>query len=282
MATVDKEKKAKPKNAKTKKKVKKKAKTKVTKKTKVKEIIETKIDKRKLKRIDFKIIITKDNKQKKFIGYYMNEKCAYKAFNKFIEDNKNVKIPIEITTESIAKPISYEVILLKRKQDSDVSNNKFKNKYGEYVEYETNSDSWIVYDKIPYLIEEKFWVFGYSPQNQRKDIFWIYENLIAKYATAKENFLNIYLFKNKILFDTTNKLNLVICKTIGDAIRLYNQLECDFKNDKTLKHAIFTGDANTSYIRKKICLQKIKELTDWDMDHLYRNSTRRNVTEYRK
>ena len=59
----------------------------------------------------FKIIITVNNKQKKFVGFYRGEKKAYEAFNKIKEENEKIKIPVEISTSTIAKPINYEVIM---------------------------------------------------------------------------------------------------------------------------------------------------------------------------
>lgn len=228
----------------------------------------------------FKIIITVNNKQKKFIGFYRGEKKAYEAFNKFKEDNEKIKIPLEISTATIAKPINYEVIMLKRKTNEDNNITKVKNNYGEYVEHKTSSENWIVFDKIPYFIEETFWVYGYHPRTQRKDVNWIFEHLVKPYASIKDNFLNIYIYKNKILFDSTNKFNMVICKNISDAIRLYNQIETDFKNNKEVKYAIFTGDCNKSKIRTKLCINKMVELTNWSRNKLYRYSTRQNVNEY--
>lgn len=229
----------------------------------------------------FKIIITVNNKQKKFVGFYRGEKKAYEAFNKIKEENEKIKIPVEISTSTIAKPINYEVIMLKRKTSEDNKITRVKNNDGEYVDHETSSENWIVFDKMPYYIEETFWVYGYNPKTQRKDINWIFEHLVKPYASIKDNFLNIYIYKNKILFDSTNKFNMVICKNISDAIRLYNQIEKDFNNSKDVKYAIFTGDCNQSKIRTKLCINKMQELTNWSRNKLYRYSTRQNINEYK-
>lgn len=229
----------------------------------------------------FKIIITVNNKQKKFVGFYRGEKKAYEVFNKIKEENEKIKIPVEISTSTIAKPINYEVIMLKRKTSEDNKITRVKNNDGEYVDHETSSENWIVFDKMPYYIEETFWVYGYNPKTQRKDINWIFEHLVKPYASIKDNFLNIYIYKNKILFDSTNKFNMVICKNISDAIRLYNQIEKDFNNSKDVKYAIFTGDCNKSKIRTKLCINKMQELTNWSRNKLYRYSTRQNIHEYK-
>jgi hypothetical protein len=255
----------------------------MAKKIKTNKIQKNKLTNKEKKKVNqFKIIITVNNKQKNFIGFYRGETKAYEAFNNFKKENEKVKIPIEITTSTIAKPINYEVVLLKKKNDEDDLITKVKNNYGEYIDHKTNSEKWIVYDKMPYYIEEKFWVYGYNPKTQRKTVDWIFEHLVKPYASVKDNFLNIYIYKNKVLFDSTNKFNMVICKNIGDAIRLYNQIECDFKSNKDTKYAIFTGDCNQSKIRTKLCLNKMQELTNWSKNKLYRYSTRMNVTEYKK
>ena len=96
--------------------------------------------------------------------------------------------------------MKYELLIIKSKTSIDVDENKFRDDYGEFVVYETNSPEWIVHDKAKYLKEEKFWVFGDNGKKNRKDCYWIYDEFIKKYACSVDNFLNIYIYYNKLFF----------------------------------------------------------------------------------
>ena len=74
---------------------------------------------------------------------------------------------------------------------------------------------------------------------------------------------------------------MVICKVPSDAIRLYNYLENRFKNDKNVKHALFSGSVMVSNKRKEMCIDKIRKLTNWKDYQIYHESTRWNTTEYK-
>ena len=75
-----------------------------------------------------------------------------------------------------------------------------RNEYGKLVTIETNSDTWIVYDRFPHLVEETFWVYGYNPKNDRKDCKWIMEHIIEDYIYDVYSILQIFLYNNKMIF----------------------------------------------------------------------------------
>lgn len=241
---------------------------------------EKNISKKKIKRI-YRVILVGNNQQKKNYGTFKTEKEAYAVFNKILENNNNVSIPVEYNTKTIVKKMKYELLIIKSKTSIDVDDNRFRDDYGEFVVYETNSPEWIVHDKAKYLKEEKFWVFGDNGKKNRKDCYWIYDEFIKKYACSVDNFLNIYIYYNKLLFDCTEKLNMVICKNKSDCIRLYNYLENRFHDDKTLKHALFSGSVTNSKKRKDMCIEKIRKLTNWNNDKIFRSTTRRNKNDYK-
>ena len=88
----------------------------------------------------------------------------------------------------------------------------------------------------------------------------------------KDTMLNVMVYKNKLLLETTNTLDLVICKNKSDCIRLYNTIEDESKKLK-LKYILFNGDWNTRE-KSKIVVDKIKSLTNWNDLKIKGTSTR--------
>ena len=155
--------------------------------------------------------------------------------------------------------------------DEDKKLTKLKDGDGKIINFETNDDNWIIYERANYDKEESFWVYGYHPVYQRKDFNWIYENLIAN-NVDKFNIKQILVYRNKLLISTTYELNMVLCKNESDCIRLYNELEKE-KIAKKLKYVFFNGDAYHSKL-KKTWFKKIQDLTGWDTLKIRRKSLR--------
>lgn len=228
------------------------------------------------KHYKYTIIITSYGKQLEFVKNFYDEQKAVKYYNEMLDENKKTVImPKAYTNILTIEECNYELVLLKKKDDEESNTSKLRNEYGEYVEYATTNENWIVYDKQKYLIEEKFWVYGYSPLTQRKDFMFIFENIVKPYATQAGNMLNIFLFKNKIFFDSLSHQDMVVCMNKSDAIRLYNEIEKWCRKDKTIKYYIMSGD--WGFCRSqfyKTAIEKIKNLTNWDNVKIIRYSTR--------
>lgn len=221
----------------------------------------------------YQIIITRDNKQVEFVGYFRKESKANAKFHQLIKESEQIKFPIKyININRSIIEANYEIVLIKYREEGEKSTTLLRNQYGEFVEHATNNDKWIVYDKAPYYKEETFWVYGYHPLIQRKTFDFIYDNLVKPKASHKSTLLNIMVYKNKLLLETTNTLDLVICKNHSDCIRLYNKIEEEAKKNK-LKFLLFNGDWNTRG-KRNIIVEKIKKLTNWNDLKIKRSSTR--------
>ena len=72
------------------------------------------------------------------------------------------------------------------------------------------------------------------------------------------------LFKNKVLIETSNTLDMVICKNKSDGIRLYNLLEEWCNKEKEVKYYLFNGDWGLTPDKRHKCVEKIRKLTNWD------------------
>lgn len=221
----------------------------------------------------YHIILVNHDKMKEDLFWTDSVATVNKEFKTMVEENKSVIFPIKFNnnkTEIIES--SYEIMIIKARDKTESRETKVMDEYGKFVNYATNDDDWIIYDRSPYYIEETFWVYGYHPRLQRKDFKWIYDNFISNNSNNKYLFKTIQLFKNKILVECNGKLDMVICKNKQDAIRMYNMIEEWCKRDK-MKYIGFMGDL--SYSRyKSDWITKIQKLTNWTRKKITRMSTR--------
>lgn len=221
----------------------------------------------------YHIILVNHDKMKEDLFWTDSEATVNKEFKTMVEENKSVVFPIKFNnnkTEIIES--SYEIMIIKARDKTESRETKVMDEYGKFVNYATNDDDWIIYDRSPYYIEETFWVYGYHPRLQRKDFKWIYDNFISNNSNNKYLFKTVQLFKNKILVECNGKLDMVICKNKQDAIRMYNMIEEWCERDK-MKYVGFMGDLSYSKY-KSDWITKIQKLTNWTRKKITRMSTR--------
>ena len=221
----------------------------------------------------YSIILVNHGKQLRTLCSEATETQIYKRFQKLLDENKKVMFPMKYNNhEHVMIESEYEIVIIKCSDEFDSKVNKVKSDSGEYTNYETTDEDWIVVDRAAYDIEESFWVYGYHPRLQRKDFNWIFDNLIAKDAKNKYMFKSIQVYLNKLLIDCNGKLEIVICKNKKDSIRLYNLIETK-SNEKKFKYIMFMGDISKSKY-KGDWIKRIKELTGWNNIKINRSSTR--------
>lgn len=221
----------------------------------------------------YHIILVNHDKMKEDLFWTDSEATVNKEFKTMVEENKSVVFPVRFNnnkTEIIES--SYEIMIIKARDRTESRETKVMDEYGKFVNYATNDDDWIIYDRSPYYIEETFWVYGYHPRLQRKDFKWIYDNFISNNSNNKYLFKTVQLFKNKILVECNGKLDMVICKNKQDAIRMYNMIEEWCERDK-MKYVGFMGDLSYSKY-KSDWITKIQKLTNWTRKKITRMSTR--------
>jgi hypothetical protein len=226
---------------------------------------------------NFRIILCGNKEQIKKIGRYHDELEVSEAKEKLIQENNKILIPVLHKNNSTNKTITewdLEYIVIKKVTEDDVTNvTKLPNKYGKYVDHTTNSEEWLIWDKFPCKIEEVFWVYGYDNVSDKKDVTWIYENLIESKIEYSYDIIRVCLYNNKlILQDDSKNIDIIICKNKRDGIILYNCLREHFcpKNKNTL----FTGLLRRGSEKQKDIIELIKKKTGWTYQDIYRSSTR--------
>ena len=221
----------------------------------------------------YHIILANHGKKQKELYFTDTEEKVYKKYNELLEENKSVVFPIRWNNEKhVMVESEHELIIIKYKDETDTNKKKIKNDVGEYINYESDSENWIIYDRAPYRIEETFWVYGYHPKLQRKTFEWVFDNFVAKDTKNKYMFKTIVVFKNKLLIECEGKLDMVLCKTKSDAIRMYNMIE-ELASSKKYKYIAFMGDVSKSKYKNQ-WIGKIQKLTNWSTKKIGRLSTR--------
>lgn len=232
---------------------------------------------KKYKHWDFKIIHCISKKQKNYIGQYHDIEEVMAKKEELLKNNSAVLLPVKyVNNKRISKfqyPFESEYLILKRiNNDNEETNESMvRNEFGRFVKHITTSDKWFIYDKFKCEKEEEFWVYGFNPKTERKDIKWIYENLIDVFINETYDIVQVYIYNNKVIFRySKDEINIVITKNISDSIRIYNFLEDNYKKSKQV---IFTGFVNGHTDRAKETISLIKEKTGWLPQKIYRKKT---------
>jgi len=221
----------------------------------------------------YSIIHTNHGKMKETICSAKTEKEIYKKFNDILKENKKVIFPMRYNNlEHIMKPSEHEIVIIKCRDEFEGKVNKVRTDTGEFVNYQTDEDNWMVIDRAPYEIEETFWVYGYHPRLQRKTFEWIFENFILNDSKNKYMFKTIQVYHNKVLIDCNGKLEMIMCKNKSDSVRFYNLLET-YASKAKCKYVLFMGDLLHSKYKGE-WIQRIMDMTGWNKKKITRKSTR--------
>jgi len=235
-----------------------------------------KIDSRQIKekKIPYRIIITSQNKIMISVFTTFSKKTALVSFTKIVEENrKNIVFPIRYSSRDHKLVESkYEILLLKCKEEGEDNFSLLRNDFGKLIPHTTNSQKMTIYKKEEYLMEESFWVYGYSPKSQRKNYTFILNDILLKnLPRVKYPVKTVIIYKNKLIIRTDHDIDIIICKCENDCIRLYNELKKSIDALK-LKSIFFNG---LILGNAKIRLEElIMSKTGWTIRKIRRTSTR--------
>lgn len=216
--------------------------------------------------MNYRIIIAKDNKKKKILYEGKNLHNAQQKFFSIVDKNK-VLFPKKHNAYKKNKPVKYEILLLKEKEEDD--NTYFdRDELGRTIELTVKNNSWTILEKQTYEYEEKFSVYGFR---KRLDTISIIKLILMK-DIKKENIIKqINYVNNNVLIHHNEDFDVITCKCIDDAKRLHNLLR-DFCKKSKIKNVIFSGKSTGRNKSKMYDL--IIEKTGWKIEKLYRTTTR--------
>lgn len=226
---------------------------------------------------DYKIVACRNGKQFKYIDRFTNSDDAYTRIEQLLKESEKVIIPSEMSHRDTVKDVVYEYLILEKNRYGDKENAMLRNEFGKLIEHKTTSDIWVILDKFRYNEEELFWVWGYNNRTDRKDFAWIYENIVKPSVETKYDVIRVMLYKNKVIIkNDREELQMIICKCIDDAVRVYNKMEEFVKEDK-IKQIFFMGSYSNRGERKVQLENEIMELTGWDRPKVQMTSTSKHV-----
>ena len=223
-----------------------------------------KIDKRTLNIYDYKVVSCHNGRQNEYIGVYVKVEDAYEVVERLLEESKGVIFPARVQITDTIINSRDEYLILEKNRYGDKEAPLLRNEYGKLVRQETNSDTWIVLDKFSYDTEETFWVYGYDPVRGRKTFEWIYYNIIIGNIETSYDIKRVMLYKNKIVIkDDAGNLDIIFCKTVGDAIRFYNLLSDWAEQKKMKKHIFMLGNYSEIGDKRRALEDELMEKTGW-------------------
>lgn len=223
--------------------------------------------------IDFKIVTMLNGKQTGYVGSYQTYADAYQQLQELETLNQSIVFPRKFLNSGEINMAKDEYLILERNRFGDKNDNLLRNEFGKFVEHKiTNSQKWVVRDKITRLVEETFWVYGHDPKLDRKTATWIYENMLKGSIVNSYDIIRILVYKNKILIKYDEKpMGMIMCKNKSDAIRLYNFLSDKIKQDK-IRQIVCTGACNMICDARRELETEIMDLTGWDKRKIQRST----------
>ena len=216
--------------------------------------------------MEYRIIIVRNNKKKKLLFKGLDKDYAYKKYKSLLKTNK-VLFPKKHNNYKKNKPVKFELLLVKEKEENDTKY-YIRNSVGEPVETTIKSDKWSIMAKSEWLYEETFMVYGHK---NRMDTREVIKNILMKEVYKKNTVKIINYIFNKLMIHKDDDFDIITCKCIADAKRLYELLQ-EFCIKQKLKKFLFTGAVRKR--NRSEMYDRIIRKTGWKIDKLYRTTTR--------
>ena len=234
----------------------------------------------------YRIILVRNGKEIKKLGVYRTLKEVYTQYTKMLKEAKeNVIFPVKYINSGKIRECKEELMILKKKGINDSDITLLRNEYGQFVpfnlkdKYDENAQFgklsnkvWVIVDKHDYQREENFWVFGCHPIHDRKDFSYIYETFVYNIAHLNKVVTRIVAYQNKLIFDYGFDMNIVFCKNVSDALRLYTKVEEYATKDK-IKTIIWNQRVSNREMAT-YWLNRLEKKTNFSREKLKRNSLR--------
>ena len=212
----------------------------------------------------YQIILTENDKKVKTLYTYNRE---YDALYRFTNvSNKEVLFPKkQVYKNKVLTEVNYHVLLLKKRGDGD-KGITIRDKYGKLLETFTGDSDWVVLGRSEYNMEEQFSVTGANRKLNLQEII----NYVLLSKLSDKNPKQVVILNNKIVVEGIT-LNMITCKDVNEAVRLYNKIRVHCYDNK-VKNIIFFGSVPKQ--NKKEWYKKIHEQTGVGYNRLYRNCSR--------
>lgn len=167
--------------------------------------------------------------------WYNTCRDVYEAAIK--ENEEGVLFPKEIlqdTAHNGIRKANYEIMIVRKVEEGKNTIRQFRNDSGKLVDnIIVDDNSHDIICKHKWLVEETFHVFGYHPVKDRKDAHFIVDEMLLQ-DNERENIKRIFTYQNKLVIQTDENYDYVLCKTPDDAHRLLRTLKKHLSKHKYL------------------------------------------------
>jgi hypothetical protein len=205
---------------------------------------------------NYLIVLFKNKKKRKIINSYATEMNAKKKFDGIIKNNK---IVFEKVIEN-ATPVEYEIGLLTN--TTNIQKSLFiTDELGRNNPVNLENPDYVFLDLKKFYVEEK--IFDW--QTQKKITFG---ELIKNYC-SDSNLKSIFTLNNKVCIQLENDISLFSLKDKNDSIRLLENMQDYFFNNKRLD-GIFVKDVSSA---QRKWLYGLLVEKGYDKKRLYRLKT---------
>ena len=218
----------------------------------------------------FMIMLCRNGNRYSTIGRYRTSEEAYRAFDRQKEISDNVVFPRALKIYNNMEDSIDECVMI---QKTNSGPTLLRNEYGKLVKHETDLEGWEIVDKFRNNVEETFWVWGYDNRKDRKTFMWIYDEILIGEGFDPYEFRRVFTYKNKLFVRMDDgTLNMIICKSSFDSVRMYNEFQRIAKKNK-VKELIFIGDRSEKSQETEKLENEIIEMTGWTIKKIRMDST---------
>jgi len=212
----------------------------------------------------YELVLCENNEKIKVLFTYQRRHDALYRFKVLSKENISLKKEIIYKDKKLTK-VNYRILLFKKKEENEKSV-IIRDEYGKLLENFMNNPDWVLLDYCDYGIEEYYSVTGANRKLSSQEI--LRHVLLNK--LSKENIKQVVILNNKIVIEGL-VLNMVTCKNVDEAIRLYNYLRVNCF-DGNVGNVVFFGSVHKK--DKSLWYRKIHDITGVGYNRLYRKISR--------
>ena len=209
----------------------------------------------------FSIHLFKNGKRIQKFGLRRILSRAKTMFYKLLENNnKSVLVPrITSRVSCYWQPVKYELVLIKNVDGVTETNEScLPDDNGIFSDIKPkDTDKRKIILKEEWFVEDKFALFGYDPNDDRKTCPYLIERLLK---IPKRISVPIYIYKEKLIFLYPDDMDIVVCSSIYQSDLLYKKLQKKLGGVRH-KNMVFMG--TPSRFNLTWIIDKMREKTGW-------------------
>lgn len=220
--------------------------------------------------MEYRILLLRNEVPIKILNRVKTSNKSRELYKEHLKNSSQVKFERLCITSNNITNVTYEICRVKEFEPKD-EERIVRDKVGRLCKAKiiNSNGKWTILDSNPFNVEETFYVFGFNPRNDRKEIDFII-GLMVRGINDSNLTKNIVTLNNKLIILNEHQFDIVLCKTKYDAKRLHDTLFY-ISEDNKLKRLLFMGEASELMVGK--FYKMLMERTGWDYRKVRRVAT---------